>query len=98
MNTWWRAFQGTILITLSLCSQVQAREAACHLHAPDDFPTFSKQPLIIPSVGNLSACERLNSRRFSARGRCHCTRDGIDADNALPFGSPSEPERPDQLL
>ena len=63
---------------------VQAQEDRCHLHAPADFPSFSKQPLVIPGVGDARACAELNQARFGARGRCHCSADGLSGERMRP--------------
>ena len=49
--------RGVIVLGVSLFSQAYAESISCHLHAPDNYTTFSKQPLIIPAVGNEVECE-----------------------------------------
>ncbi|MGD2119578.1 MAG: hypothetical protein PVG66_14550 [Chromatiales bacterium] len=60
---------------------------SCHLHAPSDIKSFSKQPLVLPAVGDANDCEQLNRERFGARGRCHCFSDDV--------GSVDRPVMPD---
>ena len=78
--------RGRLLLALHSGLLLIASAAAgerCHIHAPDDYPRFSTKPLIIPSVGDAAACERINNERFGGRGRCHCSTD------AAPFGKAS---------
>jgi hypothetical protein len=69
-----------------------AQQDSCHLHAPGDFPSFSRQPLVIPAVGDPAACERLNRERFGGAGRCHCGSDGPGGERlrAAPFSQAPE--------
>jgi len=84
MSSYRHSLPGVIIFGLLLCTQVQAKGFSCHLHAPNDYATFSRQPLVIPAVGNQFECDQLNLRRFSSGGRCHCTQDPISAeDNGL---------------
>ena len=71
---------------------VYGQSSQCHLHAPADFPSFSKQPLVIPAVGDERACEDLNRQRFGSRGRCHCSADGIGREVMRPpvYRAPDE--------
>lgn len=73
MSISWRARGGAVTLGAALCACSQAAAISCHLHAPDDYAPFSKQPLVIPAVGNEMECEQLNRERFGARGRRHCT-------------------------
>lgn len=66
------SLKAAIMLGAMFCAQLQAGVTSCHLHAPDNYATFSKQPLIIPAVGNEAECEQLNQQRFDATGRCHC--------------------------
>jgi hypothetical protein len=68
---------GALLCCTFSCGLAQAQNPACHLHAPTDYTSFSNQPLVIPNVGSLSACEQFNLQRFSARGRCHRSQDQV---------------------
>lgn len=70
--------------TLLIGGAGQAQEERCHLHAPADYPSFSKQPLVIPRVGDARACAELNRARFGARGRCHCSADGLGGERMRP--------------
>jgi hypothetical protein len=89
---------GATLFTLFICTLAQAKDVSCHLHAPDDYTRFSKQPLVIPAVGNPSECGQLNLERFSARGRCHCTQDKIDTtDSSGPAEFSPSMNRPELL-
>ena len=81
MSTFWHLFPAAIITGAALCTQVQAKGVTCHLHAPNDYPTFSKQPLLIPAVGNQFECDQLNLRQFSSRGRCHCTQGSMSAED-----------------
>jgi hypothetical protein len=87
-----------ILFSLSFYSLAQDDTLSCHLHVPDDFPKFTKQPLVIPAVGNRTECALLNQRRFNGKGRCHCTQDKInDAYPSDPI-EPSSPRNRPELL
>ena len=74
----------TLLICSILFTTHPAAAEICHIHAPDDYPAFSKRPLVIPAVGDRSACETLNRQRFAKRGRCHCNQSGIGNKYSLP--------------
>ncbi len=86
---------GLILIT-AYSTTVYSKPASCHLHAPADYPTFTKQPLIIPAVGNESECVKLNRERFSSRGRCHCIQDSTD--ESRPYDLLEQVRPPERLL
>ena len=75
---------------------VQAQENRCHLHAPADYPSFSKQPLVIPRVGDARACAELDRARFGGRGRCHCSADGLGVERMWPPADPP-PDVEDRL-
>ncbi|MEW8523653.1 MAG: hypothetical protein AB2552_11425 [Candidatus Thiodiazotropha endolucinida] len=85
MNKAWYSFAGTIILYGTTTLHLDAREVACHIHAPEDYPQFSSQPLVMPAVGNRMACEKVNLLRFSSRGRCHCTQDPMDMEKTLPL-------------
>ncbi|MET0072585.1 MAG: hypothetical protein ABW096_21340 [Candidatus Thiodiazotropha sp.] len=85
MNRVWRSFISATLLYALICPHLHAREAVCHIHAPDDYTPFSNQPLVIPAVGNQAECEQLNLERFSSRGRCHCTQDPIGMERIAPL-------------
>ena len=78
---------------------VLALGGECHIHAPDDYPSFGRKPLVIPSVGDRDACERLNAERFGGAGRCHCS-GGPGGNLQAPTPSPPIPSGPgaDPLL
>ena len=65
------------ILAMLFCHQAQTATPSCHLHAPEDYASFSKQPLVIPAVGDRTSCNELNSQRFSSKGRCHCSPDSI---------------------
>lgn len=84
-----RPLNGVFVLMAVFHSTVHAGTVSCHLHAPDNYPTFSKQPLVIPAVGNEVECEQFNRERFGSGGRCHCTMDTInpvarEAENFFP--------------
>jgi hypothetical protein len=68
---------GVILCSVLFAKLAQSEDLPCHLHAPADYANFSKQPLVIPNVGDPAECEQFNLQRFSARGRCHCVQDRV---------------------
>jgi hypothetical protein len=88
---------GAILFNVLFCNLVQAKDVSCHLHAPSDYASFSKQPLVIPAVGNRLECEQLNLQRFNDRGRCHCAQDRIRIDSSGPVDISPPVNRPDLL-
>ncbi|MBT2968426.1 MAG: hypothetical protein KME56_02800 [Candidatus Thiodiazotropha sp. (ex Ctena orbiculata)] len=92
-----RSLAATILLCAVLTPHLHAREAVCHIHAPDDYTPFSNQPLVIPSVGDRTACEQLNRERFGSRGRCHCTQDAIGMERRGPMDFRRMNEQPGQL-
>ncbi|OOY35003.1 hypothetical protein BOV90_05820 [Solemya velum gill symbiont] len=97
MITCWRSATCVIIIFGSLVTQTQAYAYSCHLHAPDDYVSFSKQPLVIPGVGNQAECEKLNLQRFSSRGRCHCTQDTFATGREMPSDFLAPGQRKEQL-
>jgi hypothetical protein len=80
-----------------LGSGAWAQENNCHLHAPSDVPSFSRQPLVIPAVGDATACERLNRERFGSRGRCHCTGEGLGSERLRATPSTRAPDSIERL-
>ncbi|MES9993832.1 MAG: hypothetical protein ABW098_17925 [Candidatus Thiodiazotropha sp.] len=95
MNRVWRLLAATIVLWSS--PHLLAREVVCHIHAPDDFTPFSKQPLVIPAVGDRIACERMNLERFGSRGRCHCVQDRIGMEREVPLDFIQSEEQQGQL-
>ena len=75
---------GALLIAVAWSGST-AGTAQCHLHAPADYPSFSRQPLVIPRVGEMTQCEALNLERFSRRGRCHCSSDRVPDNGGQPL-------------
>ncbi|MCG7865512.1 MAG: hypothetical protein B6D70_14120 [gamma proteobacterium symbiont of Stewartia floridana] len=98
MSNQARLLTGISLCSVLFCSPLQAKEVTCHLHTPADYNKFSKQPLVIPAVGNPSECAQLNLRSFSNRGRCHCPQSGISfQENSSPTDFSSSRNRPELL-
>jgi len=97
MITAFRTLTGLIILGITLHTTVQASATSCHLHAPANYTSFSRQPLVIPAVGNESECEQLNKKRFASGGRCHCTIDAISPGRAGPSVFSQPKESPDQL-
>ena len=64
----WREASAAIL----LAGYLHQASANCHIHAPDDYPSFSSRPLVIPVNGNRIDCQSLNLARVGGGGRCHC--------------------------
>ncbi|MES9938603.1 MAG: hypothetical protein ABW153_19325 [Sedimenticola sp.] len=85
-------------LLLVVTGHAAAEPESCHLHAPTDYPTFSKQPLVIPAVGDLPACERFNRERFGSMGRCHCVSDLLDNNRVWPYPAPADPDPEAPLL
>jgi hypothetical protein len=97
MSAGGQLLTGATLVSVLFGAPVQAEDVSCHLHAPADYASFSKQPLVIPAVGNRSECRQLNLRRFNTRGRCHCTQDRIRIDSSGPTDISPPVTRPDLL-
>jgi hypothetical protein len=98
MSTGAYLLTGATLLSLFFCTLAEAKDVSCHLHAPADYTRFSKQPLVIPAVGNPSQCRQLNLQRFNARGRCHCTQDKINStDSSDPAEFSPSTNRPELL-
>lgn len=85
-------------MSLVLLGYLSPLTAGCHIHAPDDYPNFGNKPLVIPVIGDRTACQSLNRERFGSRGRCHCFDDApLDAGRPGESGfsdNPTEAERP----
>jgi hypothetical protein len=77
----WFALPMLSMLSTTTSMAAQQPPQSCHLHAPADIKSFSRQPLVLPSVGDAGACDRLNRERFSARGRCHCFSDDPVSDD-----------------
>ncbi len=61
-----------LYLAITLGAVTPGAWADCHIHAPDDYPSFAGKPLVIPSEGDRANCRRLNLQTFSGRGQCHC--------------------------
>jgi hypothetical protein len=92
-----RSFTSIAFLCVLLCSHLQAGEAVCHIHAPDDYTPFSKQPLVIPAVGNRTECDQLNLERFGSRGRCHCSLDSVGMERDVPVDYMQSKDQEGQL-
>lgn len=86
-----------LAVGVTVHTSAYSMSESCHLHVPDDYPTFSKRPLVIPAVGNESECEQLNLERFSSRGRCHCAPDSISTERKGPAGFSKPIERLERM-
>ena len=72
-------------MALALAGHLCQVSAGCHIHAPEDYPSFSSRPLVIPAGHTPSDCQSLNMARFGGGGRCHCFSDtSLESQNLNP--------------
>lgn len=93
MNTPVQRLCGAVFLSIVLNPSSLAAPLNCHLHAPDDYRPFGNKPLVIPSVGDPPACDRLNQERFASKGWCHCVRGSMGNAPATPPGFPTSSGR-----
>ena len=86
-------------MAIALTGHLCQASAGCHIHAPDDYPSFTGRPLVIPVNGSRSDCQSLNRTRFGGGGRCHCfTKTPLGAENPGDFDSTDRPNELERLL